>query len=139
MEQDKTKSASRADAEDRLANPKLSDVLLASGLSKNVMVEHIGFEPMTSSMPWKRASQLRQCPVPTDCSKKIPLFPEIFLVVSCCAPTRGLFVSFQCLFLLPDTPRAPLKAHQLTVTYTTNTLMILQAACARRAAERQSR
>ena len=26
------------------------------------MVEHIGFEPMTSSMPWKRASQLRQCP-----------------------------------------------------------------------------
>ena len=27
------------------------------------MVEHIGFEPMTSSMPWKRASQLRQCPL----------------------------------------------------------------------------
>lgn len=27
------------------------------------MVEHIGFEPMTSSMPWKRASQLRQCPI----------------------------------------------------------------------------
>ena len=27
-----------------------------------VLVEHIGFEPMTSSMPWKRASQLRQCP-----------------------------------------------------------------------------
>ena len=27
------------------------------------LVEHIGFEPMTSSMPWKRASQLRQCPV----------------------------------------------------------------------------
>ncbi len=26
------------------------------------MVEHIGFEPMTSSMPWKRASQLCQCP-----------------------------------------------------------------------------
>jgi hypothetical protein len=26
------------------------------------VVEHIGFEPMTSSMPWKRASQLRQCP-----------------------------------------------------------------------------
>lgn len=23
------------------------------------LVEHIGFEPMTSSMPWKRASQLR--------------------------------------------------------------------------------
>ena len=26
------------------------------------MVEHKGFEPLTSSMPWKRASQLRQCP-----------------------------------------------------------------------------
>lgn len=30
---------------------------------KSAVVEHIGFEPMTSSMPWKRASQLRQCPV----------------------------------------------------------------------------
>jgi hypothetical protein len=27
------------------------------------MVEHKGLEPLTSSMPWKRASQLRQCPV----------------------------------------------------------------------------
>ena len=26
------------------------------------LVEHKGFEPLTSSMPWKRASQLRQCP-----------------------------------------------------------------------------
>lgn len=26
------------------------------------MVEHKGFEPLTSSMPWMRASQLRQCP-----------------------------------------------------------------------------
>ena len=31
------------------------------------LVEHIGFEPMTSSMPWKRASQLRQCPVAPSC------------------------------------------------------------------------
>ena len=31
--------------------------------SKPLMVEHKGFEPLTSSMPWKRASQLRQCPV----------------------------------------------------------------------------
>jgi hypothetical protein len=30
------------------------------------MVEHKGFEPLTSSMPWKRASQLRQCPVSKD-------------------------------------------------------------------------
>ena len=30
------------------------------------MVEHKGFEPLTSSMPWKRASQLRQCPLNTD-------------------------------------------------------------------------
>jgi hypothetical protein len=35
-------------------------------LSKDTVVEHIGFEPMTSSMPWKRASQLRQCPVSLD-------------------------------------------------------------------------
>ncbi len=27
------------------------------------MVEHKGFEPLASSMPWKRASQLRQCPL----------------------------------------------------------------------------
>jgi|ETNmetMinimDraft_21_1059911.scaffolds.fasta_scaffold130989_2 site-specific DNA recombinase len=33
------------------------------GWSKDYLVEHIGFEPMTSSMPWKRASQLCQCPV----------------------------------------------------------------------------
>ena len=35
------------------------------GWSKDYLVEHIGFEPMTSSMPWKRASQLRQCPLTT--------------------------------------------------------------------------
>ena len=29
------------------------------------LVEHEGFEPSTSSMPWMRASQLRQCP---ECS-----------------------------------------------------------------------
>ena len=27
-----------------------------------ILVEHKGFEPLASSMPWKRASQLRQCP-----------------------------------------------------------------------------
>ena len=35
-----------------------------------LMVEHKGFEPLTSSMPWKRASQLRQCPKYDYYSKK---------------------------------------------------------------------
>lgn len=37
------------------------------------MVEHKGFEPLTSSMPWKRASQLRQCPINRDIITKLPL------------------------------------------------------------------
>ena len=41
------------------------------------MVEHKGFEPLTSSMPWKRASQLRQCPEsPTDYTKLYLLILE---------------------------------------------------------------
>jgi site-specific DNA recombinase len=38
------------------------DLGLLRGVNERYVVEHIGFEPMTSSMPWKRASQLRQCP-----------------------------------------------------------------------------
>ena len=38
--------------------------LIGVGVNVGGLVEHIGFEPMTSSMPWKRASQLRQCPLP---------------------------------------------------------------------------
>lgn len=54
----------------------LSVVLSDHGSSKTALVEHIGFEPMTSSMPWKRASQLRQCPeVLNYYSKTSPLFP----------------------------------------------------------------
>lgn len=62
------------------------------------MVEHKGFEPLTSSMPWKRASQLRQCPkclVPDYHTKKTPPFEE-GATFCCCAPTRGgdIFVVF---------------------------------------------
>jgi hypothetical protein len=53
-------------------------------------VEHIGFEPMTSSMPWKRASQLRQCPLGLNSNKtevknkaKLGAWPYLS-----CAPTR---------------------------------------------------
>ena len=37
------------------------------------LVEHKGFEPLTSSMPWKRASQLRQCP-PSEPTCRPPYF-----------------------------------------------------------------
>lgn len=64
------------------------------------LVEHIGFEPMTSSMPWKRASQLRQCPVqPRYVSTKIASFPEAMFVMSCCAPTRGCVCFLDIVFV----------------------------------------
>ncbi|GAB3304817.1 hypothetical protein GCM10027298_23370 [Epidermidibacterium keratini] len=65
VDQDITKSASREDAEDRLANPKLSDVLLASGLSKNVMVELRGLEPLTPCMPCRCATSCAIAPSAT--------------------------------------------------------------------------
>lgn len=45
-----------------LVDLSTTDADNADSLSNRLLVEHIGFEPMTSSMPWKRASQLRQCP-----------------------------------------------------------------------------
>lgn len=48
------------------------------------MVEHIGFEPMTSSMPWKRASQLRQCPKynASNCTLNVIVFLVVMLVAT---------------------------------------------------------
>ena len=46
-----------------LINKRTRDhISKVAGSNVNQMVEHIGFEPMTSSMPSRRASQLRQCP-----------------------------------------------------------------------------
>lgn len=44
---------------------------------KELLVELEGFEPSTSSMPWKRASQLRHSPIRLDYKQKIiPLKPK---------------------------------------------------------------
>lgn len=65
------------------------------------LVEHIGFEPMTSSMPWKRASQLCQCPkVYPHYSKYSPLSLGTN-IVRCYAPTRGT-VLFSAVFVLSN-------------------------------------
>ena len=52
------------------SDPALFSRVIVS--TKSTVVEHIGFEPMTSSMPWKRASQLCQCPNAVYSTKKSP-------------------------------------------------------------------
>jgi hypothetical protein len=42
--------------------PLLADVFAVSGWNKTVLVELRGFEPLTSSMPWKRATNCAKAP-----------------------------------------------------------------------------
>jgi hypothetical protein len=76
-------------------------------------VEHIGFEPMTSSMPWKRASQLRQCPELPQYSKNPPVLPEADLL-GCYAPTLG-HVHVLVMFVLLYARGTPLKRTSLSI------------------------
>jgi hypothetical protein len=57
-----------------------------------ILVEHIGFEPMTSSMPWKRASQLCQCPERDEYNKNSsPLYRNEFCCFAAMRPPRARF------------------------------------------------
>ena len=47
-------------------NNALAAFFSSNGSKRSGLVEHIGFEPMISSMPSRRDSQLRQCPTLTD-------------------------------------------------------------------------
>ena len=78
------------------AGRPIEDLLAGMGLvhcsSKPSMVEHIGFEPMTSSMPWKRATNCANAPNFAYYSKSPPLFPEAnFSELLRAHPGHGLF------------------------------------------------
>ena len=77
----------------------LAAALSGQGSNKTAVVEHIGFEPMTSSMPLKRATNCANAPYLAYCSKN----PPRFLGRVCCAATRppGARFCFQTVCFIP--------------------------------------
>ncbi len=86
----------------RTKNP--DDDLVGVGSHKHGLVEHIGFEPMASSMPWKRATNCANAPNVLYCNKKSLLSLEASFCLGCYAPTRGTTFVFKLFVLYARVP-----------------------------------
>lgn len=91
----------------------LNVILSDHGSNRAAMVEHIGFEPMTSSMPWKRASRLRQCPKLYLLYQNLAIFLEARGWRAVTRPPWGTVFCFTGVCFTPEVPR---EAYQLMLS-----------------------